>query len=434
MTDSPTIPTAASTAGTAGALADDPLLAAARRADAEDELAFVRDRFELPEGTVYLDGNSLGPLPRTVLPAVEELVRRQWGQDLITSWNSHDWWGLPRRVGSRLAALLGAADGQVMCGDSTSVQLFQALVAACRLRPGRSVLLTDGSNFPTDQYLADSVGRLLGLQVVRLHPSELALHLSQHEERVAAVSFSMVDYRTGELFDAAGLTRAVQAAGAVMIWDLCHAAGALPLALDEIGADLAVGCTYKYLNGGPGSPAFIYIAERHQRRVELPLTGWNGHREPFGLNGSYVAAESIEQARIGTPPVLSMTALHAALDAFDGVGIDRLRAKSLALTQQVIDFADQRLAGFGVEVVTPRRPELRGSQVSLRMPDAYQVCQALIERGVIGDFRAPDLLRLGFPPMYLSFTDVHRGMTTLAEVLADGSYREPRFAQRGAVT
>jgi kynureninase len=426
MTDSPT-----TTAGTAGTIAEDPLLAAAQLADAQDELAFVRDRFELPDGTVYLDGNSLGPLPRAVLPAMEDLVRRQWGQDLITSWNVHDWWGLPRRVGDQLAALMGAAAGQVICGDSTSVQLFQALVAACRLRPGRSVLLTDGASFPTDQYLADSVGRLLGLQVVRLHPSELARHL---DERVAAVSFSLVDYRTGELFDAAGLTRTVQAAGAVMVWDLCHAVGALPVALDEVGADLAVGCTYKYLNGGPGSPAFLYIASRHQQQVELPLTGWNGHREPFGLNGSYVPAESIERGRIGTPALLSMAALQAALSAFDGVGIDRLRAKSLALTQQVIDFADQRLTRFGVEVVTPRRPELRGSQVSLRMPDAYQVCQALIERGVIGDFRAPDLLRLGFPPMYLSFTEVHRGTVTLAEILADGSYREPRFARRAAVT
>jgi kynureninase len=426
MTDAPTT--------TAAVIAEDPLLAAARLADAQDELAFVRTRFELPDGTVYLDGNSLGPLPRAVLPAVEELVRRQWGQDLITSWNVHDWWGLPRRVGDRLAGLMGAAEGQVICGDSTSVQLFQALVAACRLRPGRSVLLTDGASFPTDQYLADSVGRLLGLQVVRLHPSELAEHLSQLGQQVAAVSFSLVDYRTGELFDAAGLTRTVQAAGAVMVWDLCHAVGALPVALDEIGADLAVGCTYKYLNGGPGSPAFLYIASRHQQQVELPLTGWNGHREPFGLNGSYVPAESIERARIGTPTLLSMVALQAALSAFDGVDSDRLRAKSLALTQQVIDFADQRLAPFGVEVATPRRPESRGSQVSLRMPDAYQVCQALIERGVIGDFRAPDLLRLGFPPAYLSFTEVYRGMVTLAEILADGSYREPRFAQRAAVT
>jgi kynureninase len=412
----------------------DSLLAAARQADARDPLAHLRDRFELPDGTVYLDGNSLGPLPRAVLPAVTDLVRRQWGQDLITSWNVHDWWGLPRRLGDQLAGLIGAAPGQVVCGDSTSVQLFQAMVAACRLRPGRSMLLTDGASFPSDQYLADSVGRLLGLRVVRLHPSELAAYLGEHGTQVAAVSFSLVDYRTGELFDAAELTRTAQAAGAVMVWDLCHAAGVLPVTLDEIGADLAVGCTYKYLNGGPGSPAFIYIARRHQSQVELPLTGWNGAREPFGLNSSYVPAESIERARIGTPALLSMAALEAALTAFDGVGIDQLRAKSLALTQQVIEFADQRLARFGVEVVTPRRPGLRGSQVSLRMPAAYEVCQALIERGVIGDFRAPDLLRLGFPPMYLSFTEVHRGMLTLAEILADGSYREPRFAQRATVT
>jgi len=428
MTDSPT------TAAPPAAAAEDALLAAARLADAADELAYLRDRFELPEATIYLDGNSLGPLPRAVEPAVTELLRRQWGQDLITSWNTHDWWGLPRRVGDRLGALIGAAEGQVMCGDSTSVQLFQAMTAACRLRPGRSLLLTDGANFPSDQYLADSVGELLGLRVVRLHPSELAAYLDEHGEQVAAVSFSLVDYRTGELFDAAELTRVAQAAGAVMVWDLCHAIGALPVALDEVGADLAVGCTYKYLNGGPGSPAFIYVAHRHQQQVQLPLTGWNGHRDPFGLNGGYVPAESIERARIGTPALLSMGALQAALSAFDGVGVDRLRAKSLALTQQVIDFADQRLARFGVEVVTPRRPELRGSQVSLRMADAYQVCQALIERGVIGDFRAPDLLRLGFTPMYLSFTEAHRGLSTLAEILADGSYREPRFAQRAAVT
>ncbi|MBV9822421.1 MAG: kynureninase [Actinobacteria bacterium] len=431
MTDSPTATTVA--APVPGDSAD-PLLAAARQADAADKLAPLRERFELPDGTVYLDGNSLGPLPKAVLPAVTDLVRGQWGQDLITSWNVHDWWGLPRRVGDRLAELIGAAPGQVICGDSTSVQLFQAMVAACRLRPGRSTLVTDGANFPSDQYLADSVGRLLGLQVIRVHPSELADYLADHGARVAAVSYSMVDYRTGELFDAAGLTRLAHQHGAVVVWDLAHAAGALPVALDAIEADLAVGCTYKYLNGGPGSPAFIYIAERLQAEVELPLTGWNGAREPFGLSGSYLPAESIEQARIGTPTLLSMVALQAALTAFDGVGIDRLRAKSLALTQQVIDFADQRLARFGVEVVTPREPELRGSQVSLRMPEAYQVCQALIERGVIGDFRAPDLLRLGFTPLYLSFTEVHRGLQALAEILADGSYREPRFARRGAVT
>lgn len=399
--------------------------------DAEDELSHLRARFRLPEATIYLDGNSLGALPDTVLPALSELVQRQWGQDLVTSWNVHDWWGLPGRVGDRIGALIGAVAGQVMCGDSTSVQLFQALVAGCRLRPGRSVILTDGTNFPTDQYIADSVARLLGLRVVRLHPSQLADRL---DSSVAVVSFSHVDYRTGELFPAAEITRAVHAAGAVMLWDVCHSAGALPVELDDIGADLAVGCSYKYLNGGPGSPAFIYIAQRHQSSVELPLTGWHGHRDPFALNQEYVAADSIERARIGTPPLLSMAALDAALSVFDGLELSALRAKSLALTGFAMEFADSRLRQFGVEVVTARDPQRRGSQVSLRMPQTYKICQALIERGVIGDFRAPDLLRLGFSPLYLRYTDVFDALSVLAEVLADGSYRHARFAQRAPVT
>jgi kynureninase len=397
----------------------------------DDELAHVRKRFALPEKTIYLDGNSLGAMPCVVPAAVADATERQWGTDLITSWNSNGWWQLPGVVGGQIAGLIGAAPGQVMCGDSTSVQLFQALVAAGRLRPGRSVILTDGANFPTDQYIADSVGRLLGLEVVRLHPSEVTAHL---DDRTAVVSFSMVDYRTGELFDAAAITAAAQAAGAVMVWDLCHAAGALPVALDAINADLAVGCSYKYLNGGPGSPAFIYIAQRHQAAVELPLTGWHGHRAPFELQQQYVPAESIERARIGTPPLLSMLALHAALSAFDGVSLDVIRAKSLALTDQVIACADERLAQYGVEVVTPRAHDRRGSQVSLRMPHAYEVCQALIARGVIGDFRAPDLLRLGFTPLYLSHTDVDDALTALQDVLASESYLEPAFAQRAAVT
>jgi kynureninase len=400
-------------------------------ADARDELAYLRDRFTLPGGVTYLDGNSLGALPVTALPAVTDLIERQWGQDLITSWNVNDWWELPGRIGDQLGALIGAAPGQVMCGDSTSVQLFQALVAGCRLRPGRKVILTDGASFPTDQYLADSVGRLLGLRVVRLHPGQLAEHL---DENVAVVSFSHVDYRTGELFDAAAITAEVQRAGALMLWDLCHSAGALPIDLDGIGTDLAVGCTYKYLNGGPGSPAFIYLAHRHQAEVELPLSGWNGHREPFSLNQQYIPAESIERARIGTPPLLSMVALQGSLAVFDGVDLATVRAKSLALTELAIEFTDSFLGEYGVEVVTPRQRDRRGSQVSLRMPAAYQVCQALIEGGVIGDFRAPDMLRLGFTPLYLRHVEVFDALTVLAGILADGSYQEPRFAARGSVT
>ncbi len=404
---------------------------AARRADQRDELAAARELFQVPDSVIYLDGNSLGALPVAVGPAVADLVDRQWGQQLITSWNVNDWWQLPGRVGNRIGRLVGAANGQVMCGDSTSVQLFQALVAACRLRPGRGILLTDGAGFPTDQYLADAVAGLLGLTVVRLHPSELAEHLS---EDVAVVALSQVDYRTGELFDAAAITEAAHRAGALMVWDLCHSAGALPVELDAIEADFAVGCTYKYLNGGPGSPGFIYIAQRQLQAAALPLTGWHGHRSPFQLNQRYEPAPSIERARIGTPAILSMTALDAALSVFDTVEMAAVRRKSLALTDLVIEFAQSRLADFGVEVATPLAPDRRGSQVSLRMPAAYEVCQALIERGVIGDFREPDLLRLGFTPLYLRFADVYEAMSRLAEVLADGSYADGRYADRTVVT
>ena len=403
----------------------------ARRADAADELAAIRELFEVPESVIYLDGNSLGALPTAVAPAVADLVARQWGEQLITSWNVNDWWRLPARVGDRIGRLIGAAAGQVMCGDSTSVQLFQALVAACRMRPGRGTILTDSNGFPTDQYLADAVADLLGLTVVRLAPAELAVHLS---EDVAVVSFSHVDYRTGELFDAAAITAAAHRAGAVMVWDLCHSAGALPIELDAIEADLAVGCTYKYLNGGPGSPGYIYIAARHLGTAALPLTGWHGHRSPFELSQRYAPAPSIERARIGTPPVLSMAALDAALDVFDQLDMAAVRRKSLALTDLVIEFAQTRLAEFGVEVATPLAHERRGSQVSLRMPAAYEVCQELISRGVIGDFREPDLLRLGFTPLYLSYTDVYEAMSRLAEVLAEGSYADGRWANRTVVT
>ena len=385
----------------------------------------------VPETVLYLDGNSLGALPSAVGPAVTDLIDRQWGQQLITSWNVNDWWQLPARVGNRIGRLIGAADGQVMCGDSTSVQLFQALVAACRMRPGRSTILTDADGFPTDQYLADTVAELLDLKVVRLQPAELAAHLS---DDVAVVSLSQVDYRTGELFDTAAITEAVHRAGALMVWDLCHSAGALPVELDAIEADFAVGCSYKYLNGGPGAPGYIYIASRHLAAAALPLTGWHGHRSPFQLSQRYAPAPTIERARIGTPPVLSMAALDAALTVFDRVDLAAVRRKSLALTDLVIEFAQTRLARFGVEVVTPLAHARRGSQVSLRMPAAYEVCQELIARGVIGDFRQPDLLRLGFTPLYLRYADVYEAMDRLADVLADGSYADGRHASRTVVT
>lgn len=397
---------------------------AALAADEADLLAYARARFEVPDGVMYLDGNSLGALPVGVPAAVDETIRREWGRDLIASWNSNGWWTLPARVGDRIGALVGAAGGQVMCGDSTSVQLFQALVALARLDPARRVIVTDGGNFPTDQYLTESVARMLGMQLVRVSPRELESVLSAN---VAVVAFSAVDYRTGELWDSAAITAAVHAAGAAMMWDLAHAAGAVPFDLDGVGADAAVGCSYKYLNGGPGAPAWIYLAHRHHEVADLPLTGWQGHADPFALDPSYRAAAGVERARIGTPSVLSMRALDAALDVFDGIAIVDVRAKSQALTSLVIAYAD----ALELPVVTPREPDRRGSQVALQLPGAYEVTQALIARGVVGDFRAPDLLRLGFAPLYLTFTQVWDAMDTLRTVLESGEWRDPNFA-RGA--
>jgi kynureninase len=402
---------------------------AAQAADAADALGYLQARFVKPEGIIYLDGNSLGALPVAVPDALAETAAREWGRDLIASWNANGWWTLPMRVGDRIGALVGAAPGQVACGDSTSIQLFQALVAMARLRPGRRVIVTDGANFPTDQYLAESVARLLGMHLVRVSPPDVGAVLS---DDVAVVAFSALDYRTGELWDAASITDAVHAAGALMLWDLAHVAGAVPFELDAIGADAAVGCSYKYLNGGPGAPAWLYLASRHQDAADLPLAGWQGHAEPFALEQTYRPAPGIERARIGTPPVLSMRALDAALDVFDGVALDDLRAKSLALTDLVMAFVDAHLAE--VAVATPREASRRGSQVAVRLENAFEVCQALIARGVVGDFREPDLLRLGFAPLYLTYTEVWDAMEILRGVLAAGEWRNPAYAVRAAVT
>jgi kynureninase len=400
----------------------------ARAADRSDALSFVRDRFDLPDGVVYLDGNSLGPLPVGVAEAVADAVRRQWGRDLIGSWNDNGWWDLPARAGDRIGALVGAGPGEVMCGDSTSVQLFQAITALARLRPNRRILVTDGANFPTDQYLADSTAALLGLDVVRVSPEKIADVL---DADTAVVSFSAVDYRTGERWPAERITAAVHDAGALMLWDLCHVVGAMPFQLDALGTDAAVGCSYKYLNGGPGAPAWLYLPRVHQQAA-LPLTGWQGAAEPFALEQHYRPADGIERARIGTPPILGMVALDAALDVWEGVDLAELRRKSLALTDLVISYADERLAEYGVTVATPREHARRGSQVALRTAHAYEVTQALIARGVIGDFRAPDLLRLGFPASYLRFTEVWDAMETLRDVLATGAYAAPEFARSAA--
>jgi kynureninase len=399
--------------------------------DAADPLAPVRARFSLPEGVIYVDGISLGATPTGVRAAILDALDRQWAADLIGSWNgagADGWWTLPRRVGDRIGTLIGAAPGQVICGDSTSVQLVQALTAAARLRPDRKVLITDGGNFPTDQYLADSVGRLLGLEVRRVAPAHLKV-----DADAAVVALSAVDYRTGELFDLDGLTRAAHDAGALVVWDLCHAAGALPVDLDGLGADAAVGCTYKYLNGGPGSPAWLYLPHRHQAAADLPLTGWQGRANPFDLAQTYEPADGIERARIGTPPILSMLALEAALDLWDGVDLAAVRAKSLALGDLLIARADG-LDRYGVSVVTPREHDRRGSHVSLRHEKAYELCQAMVARGVVGDFRAPDMVRIGLTPLYLRYVDVWDAMDVVSDILETAAHADPAYSRAEGAT
>lgn len=406
----------------------------AARADEADVLAPLASRFLLPEGLVYLDGNSLGPLPVAVPPALADAVTRQWGTDLITSWNSNGWWEAPLRVGDSIGRLLGAAAGQTVAGDSTSVQLFTALTAAAALRPGRTLLVTDPGHFPTDHYLADAVaGRRAALQVRRTAPADLAALLADEGDRVAVVSYSPVDFRTGELHDMAALTEAAHRAGAIVVWDLCHAAGAMPIHLDALEVDFAVGCGYKFLNGGPGAPAYLYGARRHHPVLETPVTGWNGHAKPFAMEPGYVPATGIARARIGTPPILSLLALEAALTAFDGVDLTQVRAKSLSLTDFFLRCAGELLSPLGVEAVTPSDPGRRGSHVALRHPHAHGLSQALTNRGVIVDMRTPDLLRFGVNALYTSHRDLLTAAHRLCDILRDAAY-DPTPPQAGPVT
>ncbi len=404
----------------------------ARRCDAADPLAPVRKEFMLPEGVIYLDGNSLGALPASVPGRLASVVTQEWGHDLIRAWNADNWWMAPERIGDRIGALIGAAPGQTVAGDSTSVQLFNALTASARARSVRSVILTEAGQFPTDSYLADSVARLLGLEVTRV--SDPYAVLRERGGEVAAVVWSAVDFRTGELWDVAGLTAAAHEAGALAVWDVSHAAGAVPLRLDADRVDMAVGCTYKYLSGGPGAPAFLYVARRHQAGFDQPLTGWHGHARPFSMDPGYAPAAGITRARIGTPPMLSLLALEAALEVFGRADMAAVRAKNLGLGDFFIACADDLLAGLGFGLVTPREPERRGSHVTLRHPDAHPLMAALIEAGVLGDVRPPDLLRFGFNALYTSYADVFGAVTALREVTASGRYREPRFAARKTVT
>ncbi|MEU6662466.1 kynureninase [Streptomyces sp. NPDC046821] len=400
---------------TADSPASERLVARAAELDTADALGKLRELFVLDD-VVYLDGNSLGALPAHVPGRVEDVVRRQWGEMRIRSWSESGWWTAPERIGDRIAPLVGAAPGQIVVGDSTSVNVFKALVGAVRLAgEGRDEIIVDATTFPTDGYIAESAARMTGCTLRPLTPAEVPGALS---ERTAAVLLNHVDYRTGRLHDLPALTAAVRAAGAVSVWDLCHSAGALPVGLDEHGVDIAVGCTYKYLNGGPGSPAYLYVRAGLQSRFDSPLPGWNSHAEPFGMRPSYEAGEGAVRGRVGTPDILSMLALEAALDVWDGVSVEAVRAKSLALTDFFLECVAEYVPAGRVESVTPAAHAERGSQVALRCDDAGAVMERLIGAGVVGDFRSPDVLRFGFTPLYVGFTDVERAARVLAEQLA----------------
>ncbi|MBD0838686.1 kynureninase [Streptomyces sp. TRM68416] len=391
----------------------------AEKLDAADELAAVRGRFVLDD-VVYLDGNSLGALPANVPGRVEDVVRRQWGELRIRSWDESGWWTAPERIGDRIASLVGAAPGQVVVGDSTSVNVFKALVAAVRMAGGgrgeaRDEIVVDATTFPTDGYIAESAARMTGCTLRPVAPGDVPGVLGS---RTAAVLLNHVDYRTGRLHDLPSLTAAVHAVGAYVVWDLCHSAGALPVGLDEHGVDLAVGCTYKYLNGGPGSPAYLYVRRDLQDRFDSPLPGWNSHAEPFGMRADYEPAAGALRGRIGTPDILSMLALEAALDVWEGVSVEQVRSKSLALTDFFLECVRAYVPEGVVESLTPSGHAERGSQVALRCADAGSVMKRLIERGVVGDFRTPDLLRFGFTPLYVGFADAERAARVLGDLLA----------------
>ncbi|MEU7914077.1 kynureninase [Microbispora bryophytorum] len=401
--------------------------------DAKDPLGVFRDEFTLPPGVVYLLGNSLGALPRRTPERVAHAVETEWGVHLGASWNTAGWWDMPQSTGDRIAPLVGARPGDVLAGDSTSVNIFKVVTAALPLRPGRRVIVSDLDNFPTDRYVVEGAARALGAYEIR-DVGEAGSSLEDAlGEDVALVLLSHVDYRTGEARDMAAVTELVRAAGALMVWDLCHSAGALPVRVGE--ADFAVGCTYKYLNGGPGAPAYLYVAPRHQDAVHNVLSGWHGHAAPFDFEPHYRPAPGVRRFATGSPPILSYAALNASLDIWERVDLDEVRAKSLALTSLFIDLLDDLVdPGLGLVLATPRDPERRGSQVSYRHPQGYPVVRALADRGVVGDYREPDFVRFGFAPLYLRHVDVHDAATALAEVLREELWRDERYARRLTVT
>ncbi len=401
--------------------------------DAADPLARFRDAFDLPKGLIYLDGNSLGPPPRAALSRLAEVAAVEWGQGLVGSWNTAKWIEAPLRVGDKIARLIGAAPGEVAVADATTVSLFKLAAGALSLRPGRRVILTEAGNFPTDGYALQGLAALLGdrAELRQVAPEDLVASI---DEDVAVVSLTHVHYKSALRWDMDAVTAAAHAKGALMLWDLCHTAGAVGADLNGVGADLAVGCGYKYLNGGPGAPAFLYVAKRHQADIVSPITGWMGHAQPFAFEDDYRPAADIRGMITGTPPILGLAALESGVDLQLAADPAAVEAKGLALGELFIAEVEARSAGAGLTLASPREAARRGLHVSFAHPEGYAIVQALIARGVIGDFRAPDIARFGFSPLFLSFADVWDAAEAMADVLARREFELPQHRVRAAVT
>jgi kynureninase len=401
----------------------------AQRLDASDPLAFARERFRLPEGVIYLDGNSLGAMPAATPDALRDTAR-QWSDDLIASWNKHEWIDWPTRIPARLAPIVGARPDELLIADSTSVCLFKLLAAAARAKSDRKTILSQKGNFPTDFYVAQGVADLLGLTLKAVEPDEV---IGWIDGDTAVVALTHVDYRSAAFYDMRAINEAARDAGALVVWDLSHSAGAIELDVDGTGSQLAVGCGYKYLNGGPGAPAFLYVAESLHGALQNPLQGWMGHAEPFAFVDDYRPAQGILKFLTGTPSILALAALDAGLATFDGIAMRHLAAKSRSLSQLFVEEVEAR-CGDDVRLASPRDPAKRGSHIVFAHPQGYAVMQALIARGVIGDFRAPDLMRFGFAPLYNSHVEMVRAAEILADILGSREWDQPRFHQRAKVT